>query len=759
MAHSPVLDPTTTTHSGNRRRGFRLTRIWLLIFFLVNLGFTGWLAVSSDKASDDVMSYYAQALNLVDGKGFSRNCKLDVVTPELQPPFLTRSRILYPALVSLAFRVATPSVPVANLVAAFFKALLVIPVVLLAKYLFDDDVTGVWAGVLFTLVPAYNSLGSIGMPETTTSALYYLCLLALVGYYQSGRRALLLAGGLAVSFSYLARPEGLFLMLFGVVTVVLRPRELGVKGSRGGSALFDHGAFLALPVLMLTVGSAVVYGRPGVISPYQTSLVTLPDWADYYDLPGFTWSSYLAAIGGVSGALSVRVYNCLLFLRHAFADGLWLDRIVGLLPWTFVPAIVVGLLRPLAPRKRLYLGVLAVFMLAQFVLTIGFPGYPRMSADFRHGQIVGPFILIVAAAGLRYLLRGAAPHRAVLGRIGQAYGGLLVLNFVFFCVICLSLQVNDTLWTPIVEEPAAEAARWTKAHLPPDAILMSRKPVVVNYFSGQTAVMLPSASYADIMKYSQRHRGTHFVITDLERGGLPNLVQGLDVYADHFQRVFTSDTFSIVAVKSYDYGGQRPAVDADSFVGPNHARREPFHWRDLWAVSGSGAWNDARDVWAQWGVRAQKGIWSLAKDHTVVEPMRNPVGAAFGDAITLLGYDLNVDRVGPGDSFELTLFWRCDRPVDRDYTVFTHALDSNGQVRAQTDQPPLEGARPTSRWEPGEIIRDRFVLSLNSDSPPGQYSVEVGLYDFSTGKRLAVRDGSGADVPERRVLAGPLRVK
>ena len=143
--------------------------------------------------------------------------------------------------------------------------------------------------------------------------------------------------------------------------------------------------------------------------------------------------------------------------------------------------------------------------------------------------------------------------------------------------------------------------------------------------------------------------------------------------------------------------------------------------------------------------------------------MQYPVEAtlveAAGGRIALAGYDLSAERVRPGGSFELTLFWRGVQPVGRDYTVFTHVLDGDGRVRAQADRPPLAGARPTSRWEPGEMVRDRFVLTLDPSSPPGPYTIEVGLYDPATGDRVPVRDRNGADVPERRILAGALKVK
>jgi hypothetical protein len=261
------------------------------------------------------------------------------------------------------------------------------------------------------------------------------------------------------------------------------------------------------------------------------------------------------------------------------------------------------------------------------------------------------------------------------------------------------------------------------------------------------------------MDYARVHRVTHFIMTDLERSGVPNLAQGLEVYDDHFQRVYTTDSFAIVAVRSYDYP-TRPAVKDDWYVGTDNLRKSiHYDWHDLWSFKGSNAFKDVWDVWSQWRIRAQKGIWELAKDRDVPAPMRYPVGATLGDAVALVGYDLSTEQVRPGGSFELTLYWRCLRPMAADYTVFTHALNPAGAVSAQKDNPPLGGARPTSRWEIDEMVRDRYVLTMDPAALAGKYAIEIGMYDAQTGRRLPVRNNDGHDAPNARVLVGPIKVK
>jgi hypothetical protein len=54
------------------------------------------------------------------------------------------------------------------------------------------------------------------------------------------------------------------------------------------------------------------------------------------------------------------------------------------------------------------------------------------------------------------------------------------------------------------------------------------------------------------------------------------------------------------------------------------------------------------------------------------------------------------------------------------------------------------GGNPTSTWQPGELIVDQAVLHVAADAQPGEYSLNVGMYDPASGARapLANRDGA-----------------
>ncbi len=72
------------------------------------------------------------------------------------------------------------------------------------------------------------------------------------------------------------------------------------------------------------------------------------------------------------------------------------------------------------------------------------------------------------------------------------------------------------------------------------------------------------------------------------------------------------------------------------------------------------------------------------------------------------------------------------------YKVFVHLLDANGVPRAQADVIPLNGARPTWSWRPGEIVTDEIALKIPVDLPAGTYRLTTGLYNELSGKRLTL---------------------
>lgn len=127
------------------------------------------------------------------------------------------------------------------------------------------------------------------------------------------------------------------------------------------------------------------------------------------------------------------------------------------------------------------------------------------------------------------------------------------------------------------------------------------------------------------------------------------------------------------------------------------------------------------------------------------------VTATLGAGMQISGY--GVDTATPG-RLVVTLTWRCLQTLDRDYTAFVQLVGPQGLVAGQ-DAQPGGGSYPTTRWQQGETVVDRFVLDVSAVKP-GNYRLVTGMYLLSTMQRLSARDGAGASVPDDAVVLGSI---
>jgi hypothetical protein len=137
--------------------------------------------------------------------------------------------------------------------------------------------------------------------------------------------------------------------------------------------------------------------------------------------------------------------------------------------------------------------------------------------------------------------------------------------------------------------------------------------------------------------------------------------------------------------------------------------------------------------------------------------IRREARYALDENIRLVGFDLERAQVAPGETLLLTLRWQATAPVSNRYQVFTHLIGAlnpatQSPVWAQMDGEPVGGSRPTNAWQIGETIDDRYGLQVPRDTPPGEYQIEIGMYDPVTLARLPVRDASGNRIADDRIL-------
>lgn len=110
----------------------------------------------------------------------------------------------------------------------------------------------------------------------------------------------------------------------------------------------------------------------------------------------------------------------------------------------------------------------------------------------------------------------------------------------------------------------------------------------------------------------------------------------------------------------------------------------------------------------------------------------------------------------PGQAIHLRLVWRVLAQPTTSYTVFIHVIDGQGQVIVGHDYTPLGGAFPSYLWFPkwleGQVVEDPYRLVLPENTPPGEYWVEVGMYEMGSVRRVAQLSAEGVLTGDRLIL-------
>jgi hypothetical protein len=111
----------------------------------------------------------------------------------------------------------------------------------------------------------------------------------------------------------------------------------------------------------------------------------------------------------------------------------------------------------------------------------------------------------------------------------------------------------------------------------------------------------------------------------------------------------------------------------------------------------------------------------------------------------------------PGHTLSVSLAWRALGKIDAYYSVYVKLLDAENQAIAGWDGQPRNGGAPTLFWVPGETIEDVVDLMVPEDAPPGDYTLEVGMYRAEDLARCLTLDAQGT--PRDRVVLGQVRIQ
>jgi hypothetical protein len=107
----------------------------------------------------------------------------------------------------------------------------------------------------------------------------------------------------------------------------------------------------------------------------------------------------------------------------------------------------------------------------------------------------------------------------------------------------------------------------------------------------------------------------------------------------------------------------------------------------------------------------------------------------------------------------VSLYWQATARPDSDYLVFIHLMDEEGKVWLQSSRQALDGDYPTSLWETGQVVRDRFDLVVDPETPRDVYEIRVGLYDEEAESYLPVVVSSEESTSLESISLGQVLVR
>lgn len=133
----------------------------------------------------------------------------------------------------------------------------------------------------------------------------------------------------------------------------------------------------------------------------------------------------------------------------------------------------------------------------------------------------------------------------------------------------------------------------------------------------------------------------------------------------------------------------------------------------------------------------------LTPTYTQVNPPLRPLAVIGDNQVIVLNVQLAEDT-SPRTA-TLTVTWQSLQPLDFDYNIFFQAL-AGDVVVAQLDTQPLDtqslnGARPATDWQPGEVLQASYTLDLSAAPSGEQLTYYFGYYDWRDGRRLPVDGG------------------
>ena len=114
----------------------------------------------------------------------------------------------------------------------------------------------------------------------------------------------------------------------------------------------------------------------------------------------------------------------------------------------------------------------------------------------------------------------------------------------------------------------------------------------------------------------------------------------------------------------------------------------------------------------------------------LVPPTAHPLDVDAEGVVRLLGYELDRTSLRVGETLHLTLYMQAPQKLDGYYLPFV--------LLAREHRFTTDGRYNTPQWEPGEVVMQRYDVTVPFGVEPGEYPLRVGISWLSGGRDLTL---------------------
>lgn len=363
------------------------------------------------------------------------------------------------------------------------------------------------------------------------------------------------------------------------------------------------------------------------------------------------------------------------------------------------------------------------------------PGLPLF------GAVLGIFFVIGLLLTLRDLLRPPAHSHT---HIAQPPGGtatyLLLLAWVPLMLLPTALSVHDIfpsnvrafgLIPLLFVFPArglAATYQWVQKHLPGPLIPTAYPLAWLTLLALALGTGATARQYFRVWAELPNQRLNNDAdLTAIAAYLNDTDLTGTSVYVSSIHYRHPTFAYLLDAFESVRWltGGTSLAAPADGAALYAFARsaQPPEEWLAEWGLHLVAAPLDPDGVPAFRAYRFEAG-------QPPPLPVLTPLNENFANIATLTGYR----AIPTSTAVLLDLQWRIENPAPAgDFLPHARLDDAWGQVWGQT--PGF--TYPSEQWSPGDTLLTRVMIPLPPGTPPGDYTLKVGMYSAGTDMLLS----------------------